>query len=81
VVETIDWFPLVEYMNSLPDLLEFGTKKANYPFNMSWESGAFPGGAHNVNNDNELAATTEIIFARIACAIGFLMSSRGHITA
>ena len=80
MLDQIDWFPLLEYLNKVPDLLEF-SQQANYPFPIQWESGAYPGSWHTVNDDNEVSATTEILFSRITCAMGLLKSTRGHICA
>ena len=47
---------------------------------MHWESGAFPGKWHEVNNDNEVSASTEILISRILAAMGVLSSCKGHIS-
>jgi len=80
MIDNIDWFPLLTYLNKGAELLEY-SQQANYPFPIQWESGAYPGSWHTVNDDNEVSATTEILFSRITCALGLLKSTRGHITA
>jgi len=80
MIDNIDWLPLLTYLNKGPELLEYSAQ-ANFPFPIQWESGAFPGSWHTINDDNEVSATTEILFSRITCALGLLKSCRGHITA
>lgn len=80
MIDNVDWLPLLTYLNKTPDLLEF-SQQANFPFPMQWESGAFPGSWHTINDDNEVSATTEILFSRLNCALGLLRSTRGHICA
>jgi len=80
MIDQLDWFPLLEYLNQTTFLLEY-SQQANFPFPIQWESGAFPGSWHSVNDDNEVSATTEILFSRITCAMGLLRSTRGHISA
>lgn len=80
MIDNLDWMPLLVYLNKTPDLLEF-SQQANFPYTMQWESGAFPGSWHTINDDNEVSATTEILFSRLCCALGLLRSTRGHICA
>ena len=80
MIDNIDWMPLLTYLNKTPDLLEY-SQQANFPFPMQWESGAYPGSWHTVGDDNEVSATTEILFSRMTCALGLLKSTRGHIVA
>ena len=80
MIDQLDWFPLLEYMNKSSDLLEY-SQQANFPFPIQWESGAFPGSWHTVGDDNEVSATTEILFSRLTCASGLMRSCRGHICA
>lgn len=81
LVENVDWLPWMDYLNGVVDLLEFGVKSANFPYDMSWESGASPGSPFRINNDNERAATTELIFSRLMSSVGMLSTCRGYIMA
>merc|ERR1712217_426964 len=47
MLDNVDWMALLQYMNKTPDLLEF-SQQANFPYQMQWESGAFPGSWHTV---------------------------------
>lgn len=80
MIDNIDWLPLLTYLNKTPDLLEY-SQQANFPFPIQWESGAYPGSWHTVGDDNEVSATTEILFSRLTCALGLLKSCRGHVVA
>lgn len=80
MIDNMDWMPLLTYLNKTPDLLEY-SQQANFPFPIQWESGAYPGSWHTVGDDNEVSATTEILFSRLTCALGLLKSTQGHITA
>jgi hypothetical protein len=82
--EIVEGFPfdaVLGYLNSTPAILEYAVNQANFPLLMQWESAAFPGDMHSVNNDNEVAATTELILSRMLAAWGASFSQRGHIHA
>lgn len=79
LINEIDWMPLMTYLNKGPNLLEHGAA-AQFCYEMSWLSGAFPGGWHNITNENEVASTTEILMSRILYATGLTKSCCGHVS-
>lgn len=81
VVENFPFDAALEYLNRTPEILDFAVNQANFPLLMEWESAAYPGQISCINDDNEVAATTEIILSRMLAAWGASYSLRGHIHA
>lgn len=52
MIEQVDWMTWMTYLSKTPDMLEHGIT-ANFPYDLHWHSGAYPGAWHVVNNDNE----------------------------
>ena len=50
IVENISWMELLTYMNSSPDLLELGVKKASFPFVLNFQPFSNPGQVIGCNN-------------------------------
>lgn len=52
MVTEVQWMPLMTYLNKGPDLLEFGVKKANYPFTLNYQPFSNSGLVVNGGNGN-----------------------------
>ena len=50
IVESIEWIPLLNYLNSAPDLLELGVKGAKFPFVLNYQPFSNPGQVASGNN-------------------------------
>jgi hypothetical protein len=37
IIDEINWMPLLSYLNTTPELLELGVKKANYPYVLNFQ--------------------------------------------
>ena len=81
VIENVDFMTQIAYLEKVPDLMEYSVAGANFPLTMQWESGAFPGEMYSIQDDNEAAATTELILSRVLSAMGTMSSASGHIAA
>lgn len=60
-VDDIQWMPLMAYLNKGPDLLEFGVKKANYPFTLNFQPFTDSSKVVNGGNGKEISG---LIYAR-----------------
>ena len=83
---SVEWMPLMEYLNKGADLLEIGVKHANYPFKFNYAPFTSPDKTISITNgkfiitlDNEISCTMEIIFSRYLYALGISKSISGHI--
>lgn len=74
-----DWMPCMQYLQQGPELLEVGVKNANFPFNFKWTSVLSPSKEIIINDDNEVAASIEMIISRYSYALMVLKSCSGHI--